>query len=122
MDTARTAVELFLTEDEKLADELALKINQFNTERKNIQNDIYEQAKEQVETKKLNKKILVLYGEDWHHGIIGIVAGKICEEYKKPCIILTSNDDGKTVVGSARSTEHLNIYETLKIGLQGNTV
>ena len=47
-------------------------------------------------------------------GIIGIVAGKICEEYKKPCIILTSNDDGKTVVGSARSTEHLNIYETLK--------
>ena len=114
MDTARTAVELFLTEDEKLADELALKINQFNTERKNIQNDIYEQAKEQVETKKLNKKILVLYGEDWHHGIIGIVAGKICEEYKKPCIILTTNDDGETLVGSARSTEHLNIYETLK--------
>lgn len=114
MDTAKTAVELFLTDDETVADELALKINRFNTERKNIQNDIYEQAREQVETKKLNKKILVLYGENWHHGIIGIVAGKICEEYKKPCIILTSNEEGDVLVGSARSTEHLNIYETLK--------
>ncbi len=114
MDTARTAVDLFLAEDEKIADELALKINRFNTERKNIQNDIYEQAKEQVETKKLNKKILVLYGDNWHHGIIGIVAGKICEEYKKPCIILTPNEEGDVLVGSARSTEHLNIYETLK--------
>lgn len=114
MDTARTAVDLFLAEDETIADELALKINRFNTERRNIQSDIYEQAKELVETKKLNKKILVLYGDNWHHGIIGIVAGKICEEYKKPCIILTPNEEGDVLVGSARSTEHLNIYETLK--------
>lgn len=114
MDTARTAIELFLTDDEIIANELALKINRFNTERKNVQNDIYEQAKEQVETLKKNKKILVLYGENWHHGIIGIVAGKICEEYKKPCIILSLNENEETVVGSARSTEQLNIYETLK--------
>ena len=115
MDTARTGVELFLTDDEENAKELALKINRFNTERKNVQNDIYDQAKSQVENEKKNKKILVLYGENWHHGIIGIVAGKICEEYKKPCIILSLNENTDTIVGSARSTEQLNIYETLKV-------
>ena len=80
MDTARTAVELFLTEDEKLADELALKINQFNTERKNIQNDIYEQAKEQVETKKFEEvgKILSIIMTTMFMGILlwrGLIYG-----------------------------------------------
>ena len=112
MDTARTAVELFLTEDRTIADSLALEIDRFNTDRKNIQNEIYLEAKEIVETKKKNKKILVLFGENWHHGIIGIVAGRICEEYKKPCIILSQNENGD-VVGSARSTEYFNIYEAL---------
>ena len=112
MDTARTAVELFLTDDEEIANSLATEIDRFNTDRKNIQSEIYARAKEIVETEKKNKKILVLYGENWHHGIIGIVAGKICEEYKRPCIILTMNENGD-VVGSARSTEQLNIYETL---------
>lgn len=112
MDTAKTAVELFLADNEDVAMSLAIEIDRFNTDRKNIQSEIYSQAKEILETKKKNKKIFVLYGESWHHGVIGIVAGKICEEYGKPCIILTSNGDGE-IVGSARSTEHLNMYETL---------
>lgn len=112
MDTAKTAVELFLTDNKEAAENLAIEIDRFNTDRKNIQNEVYLQAKEIVETQKKNKKILVLFGESWHHGIIGIVAGKICEEYKKPCIILSQNENGD-IVGSARSTEHLNIYETL---------
>lgn len=112
MDTAKKAVELFLTEDEKSANLLAEEIDRFNTDRKNIQNDIYVEAKEIVETKKKNKKILILYGENWHHGILGIVAGKICEEYKKPCIILSQNENG-LISGSARSTEQLNIYDAL---------
>jgi len=112
MDTARTAVELFLADNKEIAESLALEIDRFNTDRKNIQNEIYIQAKEIVETEKKNKKILVLYGESWHHGIIGIVAGRICEEYKKPCIILSRNENGD-IVGSARSVEQLNIYDTL---------
>ena len=112
MDTARTAVELFLSENETIANSLAIEIDRFNTDRKNIQAEIYKEAKEIVETQKKNKKILILFGESWHHGIIGIVAGRICEEYNKPCIILSRNENGD-VVGSARSTEHLNIYESL---------
>ena len=112
MASARTAVELFLADSEEKARNLALEIDRCNTDRKNIQNDIYNQAKELVETEKKNKKILILFGEHWHHGIIGIVAGKICEEYKRPCIMLSMTENGD-VVGSARSTEQLNIYDTL---------
>jgi len=112
MDTAKTAVNLFLTEDVSEANTIAEEIDRFNIDRKNIQTEIYNEAKEIVENKKKNKKIFVLYGEGWHHGILGIVAGKICEEYKKPCIILSRNEDG-TISGSARSTEQLNIYDTL---------
>jgi len=114
MDTARTGVELFITDNEAVARSLATEIDRFNTDRKNIQSEIYAEAKEIAETRKKNKKILVLFGENWHHGIIGIVAGRICEEYKKPCIILSRNESGD-VVGSARSTEQLNIYETLTV-------
>ena len=70
-------------------------------------------ADEQAKNEKRNKKILVLYGDSWHHGIIGIVAGRICELYKKPCIMLTLNEDGESIVGSARSTEDINIYDVL---------
>jgi len=113
MDNAKIAVELFLTEDEGKATEIAETIRQFNVDRKNIQAEIYEQAKKQVEEEKKNKKILILYGENWHHGIIGIVAGKICEEYHKPCIVLSLKEDGSCIVGSARSIEGLNIYDIL---------
>jgi len=112
MDTAKTAVNLFLTKDIETANNIGEEIDRFNIDRKNIQNDIYNEAKEIVENKKKNKKIFVLYGEGWHHGILGIVAGKICEEYKKPCIILSRNEDG-TISGSARSTEQLNIYNAI---------
>lgn len=113
MDNARLAVELFLSEDEQKAKELADVVHRFNVDRKNIQAEIYEQAKQQVEEEKKNKKILILYGSNWHHGIIGIVAGKICEEYGKPCIVLSLNEEKDCVVGSARSTEKINIYNIL---------
>lgn len=113
--SAKIAVELFLTKDKEKAKELATEIDRYNTDRKNIQTAIYDQAVIQVEEKKKNKKILVLYNESWHHGVLGIVAGKISEEYCKPCIILSLTEDGSSIVGSARSTANVNIYETLKI-------
>lgn len=113
MDNAKIAVELFLTEDADEAKEIAETIRCFNVDRKNIQAEIYEQAKRQVEEEKKNKKILILYGENWHHGIIGIVAGKICEEYHKPCIVLSLKENGEGIVGSARSIEGINIYNLL---------
>jgi single-stranded-DNA-specific exonuclease len=114
MESARLPVELMLCKDPYRAGEMAQKIDFLNTERKRVQQEIIDQAIEQVETKKKNKTILVLYSDFWHHGIIGIAAGRICEVYRKPAILLSLKEDGKTVVGSARSVEEINIYELIK--------
>ncbi len=114
METARLPVELLLCKDPYIAGEMAQKIDFLNAERKRVQQEIIDQAIEQVETKKKNKTVLVLYSDFWHHGIIGIAAGRICELYRKPAILLSLKEDGKTVVGSARSVEEVNIYELIK--------
>lgn len=115
MESARLPVELLLCKDRMLADEMAQKIDDLNQERKRVQNDIIKQASDLVENKKKNKTVLVLFNESWHHGIIGIAAGKICETYRKPTILLSMKEDGETVVGSARSTDDVNIYELIKM-------
>ena len=66
-----------------------------------------------VEEEQMEKGILVLYHPDWHEGVLGIVAGKIAEQYKRPCICLTLKDDGVTATGSARSVGDVSIYELL---------
>lgn len=114
MDSARLPVELFLCNDKEIAKDMALKIDHLNQERKRVQQSIIDQAIEMVENKKKNKTVLVLFNEHWHHGIIGIAAGKICETYRKPTIMLSLKEDGSTVVGSARSIDEINIYELLK--------
>lgn len=114
MESARLPVELLLCKDPFSSGEMAQKIDYLNTERKRVQQEIIDQAIEQVETKKKNKTILVLYSDFWHHGIIGIAAGRVCEVYRKPAILLSLKEDGKTVVGSARSVEDINIYELIK--------
>lgn len=114
MDSARLPVELLLTEDPAKAKEMSLRIDFLNRERKKIQQEILEEAVAQVEQKKKNRMILVLFGEHWHHGIIGITAGKISETYRKPVILLSMKEDGVTAVGSARSVDDINIYELIK--------
>ncbi|MCX8130462.1 MAG: single-stranded-DNA-specific exonuclease RecJ [Clostridia bacterium] len=114
METARLPVELFLSGNRQESEEIALKIDFLNKERKRVQQEIINQAIAQVEDKKKNKTVLVLFNEYWHHGIIGIAAGKVCETYRKPAILLSMKEDGKTVVGSARSVESINIYELIK--------
>jgi len=100
---------------------MAEKIDSLNTERKRVQQSIVDEAVEMVETRKKNKTILVLYKEYWHHGIIGIAAGRICELYRKPAILFSLKEDGITAVGSARSIEEVNIYELIKELVQIDT-
>ncbi|KNY26636.1 single-stranded-DNA-specific exonuclease RecJ [Pseudobacteroides cellulosolvens] len=114
MDSARLPVEMLLSRQAKIADDMAGRINSLNEERKRVQEQIIKEAQEIVENYKKMKSVLVLYSEFWHHGIIGIAAGKICETYRKPAILLSLKEDGQTIVGSARSTDDVNIYELLK--------
>lgn len=113
LDSARLPVELLLSEEQEKANLLADKINNLNIMRKDIQQRMIDDIMQIVETQKMHKNIIIAYNPDWHQGVIGIAAGKIAETYSKPVILLTLNQNSKTIVGSARSIADVNIYDLI---------
>ncbi|OFI06536.1 single-stranded-DNA-specific exonuclease RecJ [Clostridium acetireducens DSM 10703] len=112
LDTAALAVELFLTNDKDKALELSKKLCDLNRERQDMTNKNVEEVINIIESSELiYDKVLVIYKEDIHESIAGIVAGKIRDEFNVPTIILTNGKN--TVKGSARSIEQYNIFEEL---------
>ena len=105
-------LNLFLSKDINEVNELTQKLNEYNKTRQEIEKRIYKDATIQIEEQGLaNKNTIVLMGENWHHGVIGIVASKITEMYFKPSILLCEEDDlGK---GSGRSIPGFDLYEAL---------
>lgn len=113
MDHAALAVDLLIEDDITNAKEFAEKINVFNENRKNDQDNITDDVFEIFEQKPelLSKKSTVVYSENWSKGIIGIVASKVIEKYYKPTIVLTKLHDKWT--GSARSVANFDLYEAI---------
>jgi len=110
--TASVAADLFLTEDLTKADELAALLAQMNTERQQIEANIMAEAIQQLQDFDITKhRGIVLWHENWHHGVIGIVASKLADQYFCP-VILISVDDG-IGKGSGRSIKGFNLFETL---------
>ena len=108
---AQEALQLFLTENKDEAKQIAERLNEYNKQRQEIEKEIFEQAREQVENEKQEKQVLVLGSDGWHHGVIGIVASKITELYFKPSILICfEGEDGK---GSGRSIPGFDLYEAL---------
>lgn len=93
MGNEKEALKLFLTEDKEEAKQIAQKLNEYNKERQEIEKNIFEQAVIQVEKQKEEKQVLVLAGENWHHGVIGIVASKITDLYFKPSILICLEEE-----------------------------
>ncbi len=113
MDNAKKAIELLLSKDEIEAERLADELENFNIFRKQTEQAIFNEAVEKIEKDFLYKKhVIVVSGNDWHEGVLGIVASRLTEKYDKPSIVISVKDDmGKA---SARSLEYLNIFEALK--------
>lgn len=111
--SASDAVELFLTDDEQRAEELAEQLDRLNSERKAAEEQILASIEESISASPeiLYDRVLVIYGEGWHHGVIGIVAARLVERFGKPVFLLS--DDGDEARGSARSVECFSIYEAL---------
>ncbi len=110
---ASTAVELLSTDSNDRAMEIALSLEEENRKRQLTEQGILKEALEMVEgnSEFLKKKVLVLAREDWHHGVIGIVASRIVERYAKPAILISTTDgNGK---GSGRSIKGFNLFEAL---------
>ena len=103
------AVKLLVSKDEKKCNEISNELNNINFERQKLTSEIFDIAKEDIN---LDNKLLFVQGENWHEGIIGLVAGKLQEQFHRP-VIVTTNNDG-VVKGSARSIKGFNITKTLE--------
>lgn len=113
LDTARKAVELLMADSRDTASIYSQELNSLNILRKEVESGIVKQAEEQIKSRRDSTNIVVVYNDSWHHGVIGIAAGRICEKYNRPAVLLTLKEDGETVVGSARAPEGVSIYDIL---------
>lgn len=97
---AKLSTDLLTANNLQYASDLAGQLDKMNTDRRTIQNDIYKQARAQAE-QYMDSPVLVLAGEGWNHGVVGIVAARITEETAKPTFVLEVGDE--FTKGSARS-------------------
>ncbi|MGN6355424.1 MAG: single-stranded-DNA-specific exonuclease RecJ [Parafilimonas sp.] len=113
MDDAKKAVQLFIEEDYDKAMEYAELLHNDNTERKEADSNITDEALSLIESDAILKqrKTTVLYKEHWHKGVVGIVASRLIENYYRPTIVLTKSGD--IIAGSARSVPGFNLYEAI---------
>ncbi len=112
MSNAMTAVNLLLTNDPIEANELAVKLDDENKRRQDEEKIIFEEAVEMINNQDISdKKVLVLAKRNWHHGISGVVASRICEKYNKSCILISIEDDW--CKSSGRSIDGINLYDAL---------
>ena len=109
---AKQAVELLIGEKEQELGAFAQKVNAINTERKSRDQETTAEALEMIQQEAEAKKTTVLYKEDWHKGIIGIVASRCIEHHYRPTIIFTKS--GEKITGSARSVDSFDIHHALE--------
>lgn len=105
------ALELFLTDNIRQAEEITEKLNKYNKKRQEKEKAIFNQAIAMIEKDEKDKNTLVLAAENWHHGVIGIVSSKITDMYFKPSILIClEGEDGK---GSGRSIPGFDLHNAL---------
>lgn len=113
MGMADKGLDLFLSTDKEEVKLLANELNELNKLRQETEKEIIEAAINQIENEKLYlNKTLVVTGENWHHGVIGIVSSKITDMYFKPSVLLSFEEDG-IGKGSGRSIPGFNIHSAL---------
>ena len=114
MADATVAVKMLLAENEMEAYKYAKVLDAQNTKRQEVEKGIYNEAIAQIERDGLDKKkTMVIAGENWHQGVIGIVASKLTEKYLKPVILLAH--DGETAKGSGRIPAGISLYDALSL-------
>jgi single-stranded-DNA-specific exonuclease len=113
MGSASAALRLILSEDEEEILSLSEDVDSLNRLRQETELKIFSEAKEIIEEKRLSgDSIIVVSKENWHQGVLGIVATRISEMYAKPCILFSIK--GEEAIGSGRSTSEMPLYDALK--------
>ncbi len=114
LEDASQGVLLLTAPDSATAEPIAQHLEAANAQRQAIEQDITQQALAMIPDRVdfLTDRVIILMGEGWNHGVIGLAAGRICEKYHFPTIVLTKGEDG-LAVGSCRSIPGVNIHAML---------
>ena len=114
MGFADEALDLLMSNSMREATEKARNIVKYNNDRQEYEKKIYDEAIKQIETYKLEKEnSIVLWGDKWHHGVVGIVASKITDLYYKPCLLICFENEEEIGKGSGRSIPGFDLHEAL---------
>lgn len=115
LDHPEAALKLLISDDYKAARELYHQLEICNNERKLIQKEVFDEAKEQVINSMRHGEplICIVYAPHWHEGVIGIVASKLVETFKVPAIVFSDSEEEGIIKASARSAGELNIFNLL---------
>jgi single-stranded-DNA-specific exonuclease len=113
MGSAERALACLLSDDEEVAEELAIEINDENIQRKEIEADIRQKVEQILidYPEREFDEIIVVDGDAWHNGVIGIVASRLVSKYGRPCIVIAK--DGGSARGSGRSIKGFSLYNAL---------
>jgi len=115
MDTAESALRLLLSQSISEAQDLAKLLNSHNRKRQKIEEDVFKQAKNLID-REINFKdhrVIVVSGEDWHVGVLGIVASRLMGEFYRPTILISESAQDSYCRGSARSIRDFSIFDAL---------
>ena len=118
MESMRIGIECLLAPDMATAYPIAQQLNQLNIERRQVEGAMKQQALSalqhiQLETEHL-PAALVMFDEQWHQGVIGIVAGRLKEQFHRPSLVFAPDEDGIHIKGSARSIDGIHIRDCIE--------
>ncbi len=115
LDHPEVALKLLIEKDNKTAREYYHQLENCNNERKFIQKEVFDEAKQQVidQMKHGEPLICIVYAPHWHEGVIGIVASKLVETFKVPAIVFSDSENEGVIKASARSAGGLNLFDLL---------
>ena len=113
IESAKNSVKLLIADNLISAEKIAERINEFNTERKDLDAQTTQDALEMIKNDEnlLDNKSTVVYDPSWHKGVIGIVASRLIESYYRPTVVLTQSNG--FITGSARSVKDFDVYDAV---------
>lgn len=110
---ANEGVKLLTTLDEEEATKLARAVDQANSKRQDLVNEIMTAAQQQLKQMDQSQPVYLVVGHDWHQGVLGIVASRLMDQTGKPTIVASTNDDQQIAKGSGRSVDGYNLFQAL---------
>ncbi len=119
METMDIGIECLLADYTSKPYALAQQLNDLNVERRQVEGKIKQEALVELEKLEFDQQnlpaALVMFEEHWHQGVIGIVAGRLKEQFHRPAIVFAADEDGVHIKGSARSIDGIHIRDSIEL-------